>query len=779
MSSLQSFNKLKLQEIKYNQISQPQKSQPIQTQICQTPKNDVVQIIDDDVVESNKRKIDLEASLPKSYFQVPNFIGVNLDINNNQFNKTNDNTKHVSTKTASNKQEIKLKDPKLIPDLILKKKIDKIPSSNDCHNKSSTLLDPIEQKETQLNKPHQSKTEFQSYWKKKKSSPSLDLIKRKDGKPLTLKPDSLSESLEIRTSEDFSLREDSIKRKDNIKLLNKSDKKLSQDLKNSDKKGKLDKIEKKKHSESNTKQLIEKSTKQIIPIIEKKDKKKQDKQDNENSKKDKREKEKLQQQKETNQILERLEKEKQDKERLEKERLEKERLEKFEKERAERLEKERQERIEFLEKQKQEREKQDRLEKERQERLERSDKHRQKEAQELESNIEKLLFTNLYEGSKVKKNQDQIIIVESNEKVIKKLEKEQSKLERPNCNYCHNVDTKTIEIQDGVRICTQCLLVSINPFQKIIQRLAYIEYRCSGKENAKTSQSFTIDTPPNCNLEIRCVSLNKQGLYDMTFPMSCTLLINGNTIKEVRPLQEKSSLKKRRDTSIYINVKDLIKQNNSSKKFVFSIIEHLADQSYRKDTIGSIYCFGLFLVEPLNVTQAIEKFKALDIQPKIRTEYNKKDIQVAKTIISLYCQFTLELIQIPAKGEFCQHEQCFCLCSFLEMMIKVEHKKWICPICKKICFHLVIDKYQLFIIERIKLLEISIDQLALDHNGQLDKDEQINLILQDESIKTYQDIIDRGYQNINKINKNDDDDDIPIVHNAGKSQNLSIILIDD
>lgn len=75
---------------------------------------------------------------------MPNFIGVNLDINNNQFNKTNDNTKHVSTKTASNKQEIKLKDPKLIPDLILKKKIDKIPSSNDCHNKSSTLLDPIE-----------------------------------------------------------------------------------------------------------------------------------------------------------------------------------------------------------------------------------------------------------------------------------------------------------------------------------------------------------------------------------------------------------------------------------------------------------------------------------------------------------------------------------------------------------------------------------------------------------------------------------------------------------
>ncbi|CAK62578.1 unnamed protein product (macronuclear) [Paramecium tetraurelia] len=776
-----SRNQSKAQELQENkQIALPQKVQQFVSPICVKPKNDTAQIIDDEIGDSNKRKIDLETFVPKSYMPVPNFIGVNFDINNNQFNKTNDNSKHTSTKTASTKQDNKPKDLKVIPDLIVKKKNEKTPQKIDNNNKTYTFLEPVEFKETQLNRSLQSKTELQNNCKKKKLSPSLDLIKKKDIKPFKpFKPDSQSESLEIRTSEDLSMREDSIKRKENIKLQNKQEKKLSKDLENFNKKEKLQKIEKKKHSEADIKQQLEKSTKQIIPMIDKKERKKKERLEIDKLRKEKRELERQQQLKEKNQILERLEKEKQNKEKLEKERLEKERLDKFEKERTERLEKERQDRIELLEKQRQEREKQDRLEKERQERLERSDKHRQKETQELESIIEKLLCANPNDSSKVKKNQEQVIIVDSNDKVTKKLEKEQSKLEKPQCNYCKNMDSKTIEIQDGVRICTQCLLVSINPFQKIITKLAYIEYKYSGKENAKTCQTFTIDTSTNCNLEIRCVALNKQGLYDLTFPMSCTLLINGVTIKEIRPLQEKSSLKKRRDTSIYINVKDLIRQNNYSKKFLFSIIERLAEQQYRKDTVGSIYCFGLFLVEPLNVIQTIEKFKSLDIQPKIKADQSKKEIQVAKTIISLYCQFTLELIQIPAKGEFCQHEQCFCLCSFLEMMIKVEHKKWICPICKKVCFHLVIDKYQLFIIERIKQLEISIDQLALDHNGQLDKDEQINLILQDQTIKTYQDIVDRGYRNINKINKNEDEDDIPIVTNAGKSQNLAIILIDD
>ncbi|CAD8148160.1 unnamed protein product [Paramecium pentaurelia] len=772
-------NQTKPQELQSNkQITLPSNPDSIKSPVCSKPKNDVVQIIDDDILNSNKSKIDLEVFLSKSIIPVPNIIGVNLDINNNQFNKSNDNIKHISTKTASNKLEIKPKESKLIPDLIHKNKINKTPQKKEIHNKTFAFLEPIEFKETQLNRSLQSKIELQNNNKKKRLSPQLDIIKKKDSKPSTFKPDSLSESFEIRTSEDLSFREDSIKRKENIKLISKQEKKPIKELEIVNKKEKLQKIEKKKHSDSDIKQKIEKLTQQIIPIIEQKDKKKKEKVDSNNNKlknNNKKEQDKQQQQKEKNSILERFEREKYDKDKLEKERQDK-----FEKEKAERLEKERQERIEYLEKQRQERERQDKLEKERQERLERSDKHRQKETQELELIIEKLLCTNSNETSKIKKNSDQIIIIDNNEKTIKKFEKEQSKFEKPLCNYCQYTDTKTIEIQDGVRICTQCLLVSINPFQKIITKLAFTEYRCCGKENAKTIQNFTIDnTSYDCNLEIRCVSLNKQGLYDLTFPMSCTLLINGITIKEIRPLQEKSSLKKRRDSSIYINLKDLLKQNNFNKKFAFSIIEHIPDQTYRKETIGAIYCFGLFLVEPLNVIKTIEQFKQRDIQPKIKADQSKKEIQVAKTIISLYCQFTLELIQIPAKGEFCQHEQCFCLRSYLEMMIKVEHKKWICPICKKVCFHLMIDKYQLFIIERIKQLEISVDQIVLDHNGQMDKDEQINIILQDQSIKSYQDIIDRGYQNINKINKNEDEDDLPIVNNEGKTQNFAIILIDD
>lgn len=38
------------------------------------------------------------------------------------------------------------------------------------------------------------------------------------------------------------------------------------------------------------------------------------------------------------------------------------------------------------------------------------------------------------------------------------------------------------------------------------------------------------------NLEIRCIALNKNNIFDFTFPMNCTISINGISIKEFKPL---------------------------------------------------------------------------------------------------------------------------------------------------------------------------------------------------------------------------------------------------
>lgn len=51
--------------------------------------------------------------------------------------------------------------------------------------------------------------------------------------------------------------------------------------------------------------------------------------------------------------------------------------------------------------------------------------------------------------------------------------------------------------------------------------------------------------------------LNKYGLSDFTFPNSCSLLINGVIFREIKPLLDKSCLKKRKDNSFLISLNEL------------------------------------------------------------------------------------------------------------------------------------------------------------------------------------------------------------------------------
>lgn len=51
--------------------------------------------------------------------------------------------------------------------------------------------------------------------------------------------------------------------------------------------------------------------------------------------------------------------------------------------------------------------------------------------------------------------------------------------------------------------------------------------------------------------------LNKYGLSDFTFPNSCSLLINNVLFREVKPLLDKSCLKKRKDNSFLIHLSEI------------------------------------------------------------------------------------------------------------------------------------------------------------------------------------------------------------------------------
>lgn len=76
-------------------------------------------------------------------------------------------------------------------------------------------------------------------------------------------------------------------------------------------------------------------------------------------------------------------------------------------------------------------------------------------------------------------------------------------------------------------------------------------------------------------------------------------------------------------------------------------------------------------------------------------------------------------MDIPARGRDCEHLQCFNLETYIEMTRAMSPKRWKCPICKKKCFDLLVDCYQLQILEEIrtKALENQVNEIVFNADG--------------------------------------------------------------
>ncbi|CAD8052118.1 unnamed protein product [Paramecium sonneborni] len=324
------------------------------------------------------------------------------------------------------------------------------------------------------------------------------------------------------------------------------------------------------------------------------------------------------------------------------------------------------------------------------------------------------------------------------------------------CNYCKQIDgkIKLIEIEDEIKICQSCLFEKLNPFKKIIYNLGYLEYQYQSKQQSKIHIDFTIQQElflcPGLQLEIRCVMMNKNGLTDFTFPNSCILQINGAIIQEFKPLIDKSCLKKRKDQCILINLDTIQKTYGIQKKYTLTCIEIIPDSKMRQEIPQQIYIFGLFLVQDLSLDQVIHSIVQKSILSQIKIDVYKNEIKVDKSKVSLICQYSFDLIKIPARGEFCQHQQCFSLNNYLDMMIHAEHMKWICPICKKNCISLIIDHYQWEILKKLQQLNIKLDYITVNQNGTLDTMDPFYPIFSDKKIKSYSDLISQGYNNFER-----------------------------
>ena len=59
--------------------------------------------------------------------------------------------------------------------------------------------------------------------------------------------------------------------------------------------------------------------------------------------------------------------------------------------------------------------------------------------------------------------------------------------------------------------------------------------------------------------------------------------------------------------------------------------------------------------------------------------------------IPLTCPLSTVRIDIPARGIFCNHFQCFDLRNYLSLISESTNPRWNCPLCKTLAYELEVD----------------------------------------------------------------------------------------
>lgn len=78
----------------------------------------------------------------------------------------------------------------------------------------------------------------------------------------------------------------------------------------------------------------------------------------------------------------------------------------------------------------------------------------------------------------------------------------------------------------------------------------------------------------------------------------------------------------------------------------------------------------------------------------IKSRFTESEgLQISQIKADLLCKITFTLVRNPARGELCTHLDCFNLEYFLKSMEQNLVRRWICPLCRKRCLRLKVDKY--------------------------------------------------------------------------------------
>lgn len=190
------------------------------------------------------------------------------------------------------------------------------------------------------------------------------------------------------------------------------------------------------------------------------------------------------------------------------------------------------------------------------------------------------------------------------------------------------------------------------------------------------------------------------GSEDVQWPDIGDLHFNSYRISEFKPLAQLSSLKKRKDETIQLEVTE--KCNN-----LLWLREGPATTEIKKTsrvTLGDNYMLAVFGVDVYSAERLIEKVRGdtesymgieqCKLMIKLFIQQSQNDEVAIESIkVPLQCVFDMSLIETPARGNLCEHIQCFSLEHFIIFMAQMTPRRWRCPICKNLILGFHIDSY--------------------------------------------------------------------------------------
>lgn len=102
-------------------------------------------------------------------------------------------------------------------------------------------------------------------------------------------------------------------------------------------------------------------------------------------------------------------------------------------------------------------------------------------------------------------------------------------------------------------------------------------------------------------MEVRCIRIDgTKNIYETTWPDFGVMKLNNESVHEFKPLQNNSSLKKRKDEKLtFKGTKELIEGVNH---LIISEYEaRHAEKSQMRFTDNAVHCVSIFLVQRLTV----------------------------------------------------------------------------------------------------------------------------------------------------------------------------------